>query len=205
MGHLRRKSKDRREELIDAALEIVATQGIAAVNTRRLAEGVGLTSGAIFRHFATLDELLIAVAARVETVLDATYPSPLLPPLARLEHLIAARIEAVQKQAWILRLVLSDQFSLAMPKEGAKTLAACIKKTRAFITAGLREAQEAGEVRSDLSAESLTPIVLGTIQMLAISATQPRLQLARAPVRESLFAMLCSQPKSPTKGRKKST
>jgi AcrR family transcriptional regulator len=64
----RRASPVRQTELVDAALQIIATQGIAALSTRSLATAVGLSSGAIFRHFASLAALLDAVVARVEVV-----------------------------------------------------------------------------------------------------------------------------------------
>ena len=60
MGDVRRTSEVRQVELTDAALHIIATRGIGAVSTRSLAEQVGLSSGAIFRHFASLDAVLDA-------------------------------------------------------------------------------------------------------------------------------------------------
>ena len=91
----RRPTEVRKVELTDAALHVIATRGIAALTTRSLAEHVGLSSGAIFRHFATLDALLDAVVARVEAELDATYPSKELPPLERLERFVEARSATV--------------------------------------------------------------------------------------------------------------
>lgn len=194
MGHLRRSSTKRRAELTDAALHIIATRGVVALSTRSLAERVGLTGGAIFRHFASLDDLLDAVVTRVEEVLDATYPLATLPPLERLERFIEARSATVGGQVGILRLVVSEQFLFALPKSGSKRLMACVEKTRAFVTTCLVEAQAAGQVRADLAPESLAPVVMGTIQMLALSASQPRPRIAAQRVRDSLIALLRPPP-----------
>ena len=132
MGEFRRTSSDRRVELTDAALHIIATRGIAAVSTSSLAAQVGLSTGAIFRHFPSLEALLDAVVARVEAVLESTYPPSTLPPVERLERFIEARSTAVGNQLGILRLVLSDQFLLALPERGSARLSACVQKTRAF-------------------------------------------------------------------------
>ena len=118
MGELRRTSLDRQVELTDAALHIIATKGIAALSTRSLAAQVGLSSGAIFRHFASLEALLDAVVTRVEAVLESTYPPSTLPPVERLERFVEARSTAVGNQLGILRLVLSEQFLLALPQSG---------------------------------------------------------------------------------------
>lgn len=187
----RRATETRQAELIDAALHIIATEGIAALTTRALAAHVGLSSGAIFRHFASLDALLDAVVARVEQVLEATLPAATLPPLARLEAFIEARSAAVAGQLGILRLVRSEQFLLALPKRGSARLAACVEQTRAFVIACLRDGLRAGDIRDDLPLPTLAPIVMGTVQMLATSHanTKRRLTEVRA-VTQSLLAML---------------
>ncbi len=170
----RRASPVRQTELVDAALQIIATQGIAALSTRSLATAVGLSSGAIFRHFASLAALLDAVVARVEVVLDQTFPPDALEPLERLAAFIEARASAVGGQRGIARLMLSDQFSLALPPGGAERLAACVRKTRGFVERCLIDAQASGRVRRDIPVASLAPIVMGTVQMLALAPGSPR-------------------------------
>jgi AcrR family transcriptional regulator len=205
MGELRRRSEDRQTELTDAALHIIATKGIAALSTRSLAAQVGLSTGAIFKHFASLEALLDAVVDRVEAVLEATYPSPALPPIKRLERFIEARSTAVGNQLGILRLVLSEQFVFALPKSGSVRLGACVQKTRAFVLACLREGQLAKELRADLPAETLAPIVMGTVQMLALSASKARQREAETrAVLRSLLALLRPPAVAPSSSRKSS-
>lgn len=193
MGERRRVSEVRQAELTDAALHIITTKGIAALTTRSLATRVGLSTGAIFRHFASLEALLEAVVARVETVLDSTYPPQTLPPIERLERFVEMRSTAVGNQLGILRLVLSEQFLLALPKSGSTRLSTCVHKTRAFVLDCLREAQAAGDVRADLPVETLAPIVMGTVQMLALSPSKARQREAETrAVLGSLLALLRS-------------
>lgn len=172
MTDTRRSSETRQAELTDAALHLIGTRGIAALSTRALADEVGLSTGAIFRHFDSLDDLLDAVVERVEGVLEATYPPMTLPPLQRLQAFVENRATAVGKRKGILRLVLSDQFQLALPREGSRRLKACVEQTADFVVTCLREASADGTVRDDVDASALAPIVMGTIQMLALSPTK---------------------------------
>lgn len=205
MGEVRRASEQRQVELTDAALRIVAAKGIAALTTRSLAAEVGLSTGAIFRHFASLEALLDAVVARVEAVLESTYPAADLPPVDRLERFVLARSTAVGNQLGILRLVLSEQFLLALPKSGSDRLTGCVEKTRSFVLACLRDGQTSGELRTDLPAETLAPIVMGTVQMLALSRSKPRQREAEArAVLGSLLALLRSPVVAPSASRKRS-
>jgi len=203
MGKIRRTSEVRQLELIDAALHIIATKGIAALSTRSLASEVNLSTGAIFRHFASLDALLDAVVTRVEAVIQSTYPSPTLPPVERLARFIEARSTAVGKEPGILRLVVSKQFHLALPKGGSARLMACVQKTRAFVLDCLREGQESGELRTDQPAENLAIIVMGTVQMLAVAPSKARQREAEMQaVLGSLLALL-RQPAVPPSPRRK--
>jgi len=191
MAERRRSSEVRQVELTDAALHIIATKGIAALSTRSLAEHVGLTSGAIFRHFPSIEALLDAVVARVDAVLESTYPPSDLPPRERLERFVAARSAAMGSQVGIVRLVLSEQFSLALPEGGAARLTACVHKTRDFLRQCIREGQTTGEIRKDLDADALAVVVMGTTQLLAVSAATLRQRASEAQaVRDALSALL---------------
>ncbi|HSN30495.1 MAG TPA: TetR/AcrR family transcriptional regulator [Kofleriaceae bacterium] len=191
MRTTRRSSEVRQVELVDAALHIIATRGIAALTTRSVAEQVGLSTGAIFRHFATLEDLLDEVVARVEQVLSATYPPATLPPLERLARFIEARTEAVGDRLGIFRLVVSEQFLLALPARGSERLSACVRASRAFVVECLRGAQRDGAIRDDMAADVLAPIVMGTIHMLVLSrANLPARTVDPDRVREALFTLL---------------
>lgn len=169
MASARQPTEVRQEALVDAALGIIATQGIAALNTRTLATAVGLSSGAIFRHFASLEAVLEAVVARVEAVLSATFPAPDLPGLQRLDRFIDARSTAVGNQIGIMRLVQNEQFHLALPTSSADRLKACVAQTRAFVAGCIRDGQASGHIRRDVDAAALAVIAMGTIQMLALN------------------------------------
>lgn len=191
MAELRRTSEVRQVELIDAALHVIATRGIAALSTRSLADQVGLSTGAIFRHFATLEALLDAVVARMEAVLASTYPPESLPPRERLERFVEARSAAIGQQVGILKLVQSEQLRLALPARASARLEAAVQTSRGFLLGCLRDGQVAGEIRADIDAEVLAVVVMGTMQMLALSTANPRRGTSDARVvRESLLALL---------------
>jgi len=198
----RRTTVERRVELADAALEIIARRGISELTTRNVAESVGLTTGAIFRHFASLDALLVAVAERVGDLLDASYPPAGLAPLERLEHFVEARSTAVGDRVGILRLMQSEQFALALPEAAARRLRAAIDATRAFLIATLAEAQAAKQIRGDVTPEAMAVIVMGTIQMLVMSTTHgPRVRRVEPHAIRAALVRLLAPPGKPERRR----
>lgn len=160
----------RRAELADAALHIVATRGIAALSTRTLAEATGLTSGALFRHYPSLSELLVGVCARAGELVEATFPDPSLPPRERLAALTRARLELVREHPGVPQLVLSDQFALALPEAGRAHLRRAVGTTHTFLAAAFRDGQERGEVRVEVDADALAALFLGAMQVAALAA-----------------------------------
>src|SRR6478752_5014587 len=60
-----RKSKEeRREEILDAALEVFADQGLHGASTETIARAAGISQPYVFRLFGTKKELFKATAAR---------------------------------------------------------------------------------------------------------------------------------------------
>ena len=53
---------DLRRALIEAAVETIAKRGVDALNLRRLASEIGVTTGAPYHHFANREQLLRAIA-----------------------------------------------------------------------------------------------------------------------------------------------
>ena len=60
-----RKSKEeRREEILDAALEVFAQRGLHGASTEEIAKKAGISQPYVFRLFGTKKELYIALVAR---------------------------------------------------------------------------------------------------------------------------------------------
>src|SRR5215213_9907085 len=54
----RRRPDVRREEILDATLEVVLREGLAAARVGDVAELLGVSSGLVFYHFGTKDALV---------------------------------------------------------------------------------------------------------------------------------------------------
>jgi len=61
----RRSAEQRREQLLDAAVAVIAEHGLERATTRAITDRAGLALGAFHYVFDSKDELLEAVAERV--------------------------------------------------------------------------------------------------------------------------------------------
>lgn len=163
----RRTTPMNRVEIADAAIGLIGTQGIAALTTTALAKELGVSSGAPFRHFASREEILEAVAERVVEIIGAVFPEDGLPPLERLSWLFLARTSVLSRNPGVARLIFSDQFTKALPEKAAASIRGLIRRTREFLLRVLQEAAERGDIRRDLPPADLLLPVIGTLQHLA--------------------------------------
>lgn len=203
MTTARRPTEERRAEIADAALRLIASRGIASLTVSALAAELGLTGGALYRHFPSTDAILVAVAARVVALLDAATPADDLAPRAWIRQLAAARTATVSGHAGLSRMLLSDQLALALPAPALALLSGAIRRTREGVVRALAEGQARGEFRADLTPEAMAPVVLGAIQMAAMHRAGTA--LPRAPgdplaVVDTLLALLAA-PAGPTTRR----
>ena len=56
----------RQEQIKQAVLDIIYTDGLKNLSTRNLAKRIGMSEGAIFRHFATKQDIILAIIKDVQ-------------------------------------------------------------------------------------------------------------------------------------------
>jgi len=153
----------RRDEIAEAALRLAGERGLSAVTIAALAAEVGLTSGALFRHFASRDEILEAAVERAAARIEATVPPPGRPPLERILDLARARVALLSAEPDLAWLLTSDQAHVSLPERAGARLRALVRRTRAALLDALRAGAADGSVRRDVEPEHLLVTVVGTI------------------------------------------
>ncbi|MDF1800117.1 MAG: TetR/AcrR family transcriptional regulator [Planctomycetota bacterium] len=169
----RRTTEERREEIARAVLELIGERGAGALTAARIAERVGVTSGALFRHFASVEDMLVAAVEQAAGLVEASLPTAEAAPLERIEALVHSRVDLVRAHPGLAWMLLSDQSFLALPEPGVRRLSQVIEATRSFLDAALEEAASRGQLAAGLDPAALRVICIGTIHALA-RGSQPR-------------------------------
>lgn len=141
----------RREQVLDATMEIIGEQGFQAVSILSVARRAGISRPIVYEHFESLDGLLVALIKRemkraLEQVSETALPdlSEGDPTELMLESL-SKYLAAVEEHPTTWRLVL-------MPPEGApETLRKRIVEGRAAVLRSLTDAVSPGSLPGDLS------------------------------------------------------
>jgi AcrR family transcriptional regulator len=200
----RQRTEDRRLQIADAALRILATKGASQLTAAEIGREVGIADSTVFRHFRDMDAVVLAAIERVQACLAESFPSASGPALARLRALFLARLALVRQRPEILRLATSDRLEQVAGAEGARRLRESIQRSKQFIDTCLHEAQASGDIASDLDLVVLGWVVRGTLQS-AVAASVGR-QPGAVPSPEAtwdvLEALLRGRPRGSTKGTK---
>jgi AcrR family transcriptional regulator len=176
---LRKPSAERRREIGAAALRIAGRDGVTALTTSKLAREVGVSTGALFRHFESLDDVLREAARRGLETLESTFPDRSLPPLARIAALARNRVALLSRDPGLAWLVRSDQAVLLLPGDATESLQQLVSRSRRFLLEALREGARDGSIRDDIEPETLLVVISGAIHALVGMPGVHR--LARAP------------------------
>lgn len=83
----RRSVGERREQLIDASIAVLARDGIGAATTRRITDEAGLALGAFHYAFTSKDDLLRAVIERFTVRVEQSLREVVLEPDSSLDDL----------------------------------------------------------------------------------------------------------------------
>jgi AcrR family transcriptional regulator len=134
----------RRAEIADAALRVMAVQGGRRFTARALASEVGVTDGALFRHFPNMDAIVDAVVERMETMLFSVAPPVDADPIERLGVFFRGRVAVLVAHPHLTQLMFSDDLARRCGAERAKRMKGFKRRTRDFIESCLAEAAAAG-------------------------------------------------------------
>jgi len=193
----------RQRQIAEAALRILASQGVHRLTSAALADQVGIADGTIFRHFRNKGEIVNAAIDLFEAALDKTYPPGDREPLERLELFFVNRLTLVRENPEFLRLAFNDRLAEAAGADGAERVGQLVERSLTFIHKCLREAQDRGEVTRDAPLILIAWMVIGAIRgasTLESSRVPGAKALARTPPRqvwEALEPFLRTKETSP--------
>jgi TetR/AcrR family fatty acid metabolism transcriptional regulator len=157
-----------RQRLYDAALELIVKKGFGNVAISDITDKAGVSKGNFYYYFRSKDELLLEEFLKVDRYLDAAmekiskqYGSP----LEQLEAITKAGVRYINDQGvTVIKAVYSSEIDPSMKKPRMGDSDRSIIR---IVGRLMREAQERGELRRDISAESITEYFLQSYRGIA--------------------------------------
>jgi AcrR family transcriptional regulator len=163
---------ERREVTIAAVIELAAEQNPTDITTAAIATRMGLTQGALFRHFPNKAAILQAVMTWVSTKLMARLDKArqgAASPLAALEAMFMAHIDFVVKHPGVPRLLFGE-LQRAEKTSSKDMVQELIKRYSEELHQLIEAGKAINELDPDLDPKGAAILFIGTIQGLVMQS-----------------------------------
>lgn len=157
--------EERREEIIAATLAILADEGMHAWTTSALADRVGVSEAAIFKHFESKGEILTAALGHQARELRSRIREYEGNGTAweRVEGLIGhlfAYLERTQGGPMVILMGQASRLQPGMREEVSRTVRLLRDRLAGMVEESLEETGRAGAVDPDTAAEVIHAVML---------------------------------------------
>jgi AcrR family transcriptional regulator len=169
----RQPTETRQSEIVQAALALSSRTSPALITTAALAEALGLSQGAVFRHFPSKDAIWGAaldwVREHLLTRLQAAAARHGDDAVAALAAVFRAHVDFVQAHPGVPRLIFHE---LQLPEDSAakQAVRTLLQAYRALLLELLGQGVASGRLDAGLDREAAATAFVGLIQGLVMQS-----------------------------------
>ena len=192
-------TEERQAVIVSAALTLARDLSPAAITTTDIAAVVGVSQGALFKHFPTKEAIWLGVMDWVQQQLmarlaQAAEAAPT--PLAALEAVFHAHVDFVAAHPGVPRLVFHElqQPAESKAKQAVRAMLAAYRK---LLLGLLGQAVRTGELPAGLDREAAATLFVGVVQGLVMQSMMSGKPAAMRGQAASLFSLLYSGLRNP--------
>lgn len=191
-SRVRHSADERRQEAVVAVIDLAREHGPEGITTQAIAARIGVTHGALFRHFPDKAAIWGAVfdwlGAQLGRVADAALARGGT-PLAQLERLFHAQVDFVASRPGVPRILfheLQRPAGSALHGLARRIVGAYRERIKSLLIA----AKAAGELSPALDEDAAAVLFVGTVQGLVVQSTLFSGQLDMREAARRVFPLL---------------
>lgn len=184
-------TEERQAEIVAAALRLARESSPALITTGDIAAAVGVTQGAVFKHFPTKDAIWSAAMDWVRDELlqaleDAAAAAAT--PLDALGAMFAAHVDFVVAHPGVPRFIFQE---LQQPADSAakQAVRSVLKAYRERLLGVLAQAARQGLVAPELDREAAATLFIGIVQGLVMQSMLSGKPAAMRSLGQRVFAL----------------
>jgi len=161
----RRQPRYTLDELVDVAVKVFIQRGYEGASMEDLAREAGLTKSSFYHHVSGKEELLDRAASRALDALGRVLDEPEASsgrPVQRLEHVLRRTTDVLLAELPYVTLLLRVRGNTDKEREILERR----RQIDAQVAALVREAADAGEIRSDIDPRLGTRLLFGMVNSI---------------------------------------
>lgn len=169
---LRLSTDERKAHIVAAVLELACQQPPSEITTSAVAAHIGVTQGALFKHFPTKDSMWEAVITWVHLTLISSLEQTAVEaksPIDGLQSVFRTHVAFVQRHPGAPR-VMFHELERPADSEAKKQVRALMQRYHQLLGGLLQEAIRQGQVPGTLDIEAASTLFVGMIQGLIMQS-----------------------------------
>ena len=165
-------AEERRQVIIETVIKLAGKQNPSKITTAAIAKHMGLTQGALFRHFPNKDAILEAVMEWVASSLLSCTKKAIdekSSPLDALKSMFMAHTEFIAEHPGIPRLLFTElqRSEETATKQIVQTL---IRRYEDRLNSLFEQGKACGEIDEKLNNDAAATLFIGTVQGLVMQS-----------------------------------
>ncbi len=158
---------DRQLEIIEAAGKILSRSGVSGLTTKNLAKEMQFSESAIYRHFKSKEEIIVALLEYLAENMDARLSKAISEnqtPKEKLEALFLSQFTFFSQQPYFVVAVFSDGLMEESQKINATILKIMQVKMK-HLTPVIMQGQLQGFFTNAITTEELIHVIMGAFRL----------------------------------------
>jgi AcrR family transcriptional regulator len=158
---------ERQKEIIEVALDLIASKGIQGLTIKNLAGEIGISEPAIYRHYENKIQILLSILDlfRMNSAkLFEKAAGENSGALEKIEHLFSSHFATFSKNPSLVAVIFSEEIFRNEPVLVEK-IAEIVTQNDKMLVSILADGQTSGEIRNDLEAAHLAIMVMGSLRL----------------------------------------
>ncbi|MBI4299270.1 MAG: TetR/AcrR family transcriptional regulator [Chloroflexi bacterium] len=156
----------RNQEILSVARQIVATHGMEGLTTKTLSRAIGVSEGALYRHFGSKRDILVGLIDEIEETLFQTLEEAQEKggsPLEKLERMLRSHISYTERRRGVSFIVISEVL-LNGDSQLRQRMRAVIERYLRMVEALVVEGIGAGEINPAINGDAAALVFFGIVQ-----------------------------------------
>ncbi|WP_347274178.1 TetR/AcrR family transcriptional regulator [Candidatus Kuenenia sp.] len=162
---VRKSTKIRRQQIVDIIRAIISSKGIEHVTISEIAEEMGTTKGAIYRHFKSKRDILSLLIDNVEETLMDTVDNAMTDenPIQNLNNILLAQLTLAKNRRKTSFIVIMGAMQFSDPiirKKILELIQKYLRKIEKLLLSGVK----LGLIKKDINPRISAMVFMGLIQ-----------------------------------------
>ena len=150
----------RQDEILDTALQLLAEGGVKNLTMKRIADSIGISEPAVYRHFQNKNALIPGIIEKFDEDILLQYEG-----IGFVWNFVEQRIAQVASNPLLAKVIFSEELFAGEPAV-EEMLLSMMHKHRNLLFEHLAMAQNKGDLCQNIPLDALFRIIIGPVRLL---------------------------------------